>query len=136
MCAKKTSMKTLRARNHEDHLQEQCIAWFEAFFRGSERLRIHHSPNGGKRNLIEAAKFKRMGVRAGFPDLWISLGNGQTGFIELKYGRNGLTDAQKTYRDFLIEQGYRWALCRSLDEFISALQNWGLMKNKRRKDDL
>ena len=47
---------------------------------------IHHSPNGGKRNAREAAKFKRMGTRSGFPDLFLAYPNKQYAglFIELK----------------------------------------------------
>lgn len=30
---------------------------------------LHHIPNGGKRNAREGARFKRMGVKAGVPDI-------------------------------------------------------------------
>lgn len=119
-------LKYGRNVNSEDELQQACVTWFNTVFPGTRRFKLHHSPNGGKRNQIEAAKFKRMGVRAGFPDLWISLGNGKTGYIELKFGKNGLTPAQEDYRDFLKSEGHQWALCRSVDEFIKTLKEWGI----------
>ena len=58
----------------EDALQKQIVRWFDIVFPEKEHKRIHHSPNGGSRHKLEAIKFKKMGVRAGFPDLWISFG--------------------------------------------------------------
>ena len=112
----------------EDALQQQIVRWFDIVFPEAERKRLHHSPNGGSRNQLEAIKFKRMGVRAGFPDLWLSLGDGRTGYIELKVGKNDLTEHQKEYRDLLLRDGNKWALCRSLDEFITTLREWGIYK--------
>lgn len=123
-------LKCGRNVNSEDELQIACLNWFNAVFQGNNQRKIHHSPNGGSRNVIEAAKFKRMGVRPGFPDLWVSLGQGRTGYIELKFGKNGLTDKQKEYRDFLLSEGHQWALCRTVDEFIATLKQWGVYHSK------
>lgn len=48
-------------RHLEDKLQKACVKWFDYAY-PKYRLTLHHSPNGGKRNSIEAAKFKQMGV--------------------------------------------------------------------------
>ena len=109
-------------------MQQQIVRWFDIVFPEKEHKRIHHSPNGGSRNQLEAIKFKKMGVRAGFPDLWISLGEGRTGYIELKVGKNDLTEHQKEYRDLLLRDGHKWALCRSLNDFINTLHDWGIYK--------
>ena len=76
--------------HHEDSLQKACVAWFDHAY-PELSLYLHHSPNGGFRNASEAAKFKAMGVRAGFPDLVLLVPRGKRPFlaIELKYGRNG-----------------------------------------------
>lgn len=42
-----------------------------------------HTPNGGKRGKVEAAKLKMMGVLAGVPDITIISGHG-VGFLEFK----------------------------------------------------
>lgn len=51
-----------------------------------------HPANGGKRNLLEAVKFKRMGVKAGVPDLCF-IEAGEVFFIELK-AKGALSKAQ------------------------------------------
>lgn len=52
----------------EDDLQMQCVSWFRLQFPQLARL-LHHSPNGGRRDAREGARFKQMGTQAGFPDL-------------------------------------------------------------------
>ena len=51
-------------RHLEDQLQKAIIQYWD-FKYPKWTKRLHHSPNGGKRNAIEASKFKQMGVRAG-----------------------------------------------------------------------
>lgn len=79
----------------------------------------HHSPNGGYRNAVEAAKFKRMGTSPGFPDLiipYIRKGYGGL-FVELKRKEGGTLSAyQKEWRDFLIKEGYAWYEAKGFDE--------------------
>ena len=43
----------------------QCAVFDHIRVRGSRDLVARHTPNGGKRNMIEAARFKGLGVRAG-----------------------------------------------------------------------
>jgi hypothetical protein len=102
-------------RHIEDTLQKTCVQWFSLAFRPYHRL-LHHSPNGGKRNAIEAAKFKAMGVRAGFPDLGL--------FIELKTAKGRQTDNQKYFQKALEAQGYRYEVVRSLNDFRQIISNY------------
>ena len=109
----------------EDLIHRECVKWFEVTHPGAlGRLKVHHSPNGGARDIREGVKFKRMGVRAGFPDFIIFLGHGHVGFVEMKSATGQLSPVQKDWRDFLIAQGHRWALCRSLDEFRRTITVW------------
>jgi hypothetical protein len=80
---------------------------------------LHHSPNGGKRNAIEAAKFKAMGVRSGFPDLILCVARGGYHglFVELKTAKGRQTDSQKYFQKALEAQGYKYVVVRSIDEF-------------------
>lgn len=105
-------------RHIEDSLQKTCVQWFSLAYRPYYRL-LHHSPNGGKRNAIEAAKFKAMGVRAGFPDLILCVARGKYHglFIELKTAKGRQTENQKGFQKALEAQGYRYEVVRSLDEF-------------------
>lgn len=105
-------------RHIEDTLQKNCVQWFSLAYRPYYLL-LHHSPNGGKRNAIEAAKFKAMGVRAGFPDLILCVARGKYHglFVELKTAKGRQTDNQKYFQKALEAQGYRYEVARSLDEF-------------------
>lgn len=110
---------------HEDGLQKACVAWFDYTHRELS-LYLHHSPNGGRRNASEAAKFKAMGVRAGFPDLVLLVPRGKCPFlaIELKYGRNGQSQRQKAYQKAFEAIGVRYVVVRSLSEFRKAVEDY------------
>jgi len=72
-------------------------------------IKVSASANGGKRNIIEAVKLKRMGVAAGFPDLEINIPRGQYHglFIEMKRQKGGqLSIKQIEWHRYLREQGY------------------------------
>ena len=89
----------------------------------------YHVPNGGQRNAMQGAMLKAMGARAGIPDFafaWATC----SGFIELKSGKNGLSDAQKSIRDDRFRKGVFWAECRSVDEVKDTLTQWGIVRTK------
>ena len=111
--------------HHEDSLQKACVAWFD-HTHPELSLHLHHSPNGGFRNASEAAKFKAMGVRAGFPDLVLLMPRGKCPFlaIELKYGRNVQSERQKAYQKALEAIGARYVVVRSLEEFQKVIEKY------------
>lgn len=53
-------------RHLEDKLQKAILTYFDYKY-PQYKLLLHHSPNGGKRNAIEAAKFKQMGRSSRIP---------------------------------------------------------------------
>lgn len=81
-------MKGKRIGLSEDEVQTVVMNWSKRQkFKGRPLFDyIHHSPNGGKRAAKvgssgkryspEASKFKRMGVKAGYPDLIIDIARG------------------------------------------------------------
>ena len=109
----------------EDTLQIQCVRYFDGLL--LKNAFLHHSPNGGARNPKEGAKFKRMGVRAGYPDLTL-LFNGKTVFIELKTEKGYLSFYQKCFKEWARDNGFDWYLVRTLNEFIHVLVELGLVK--------
>ena len=115
-------------RHIEDTLQKTCVSWFSLQCPKYAKL-LHHSPNGGKRNATEAAKFKAMGVRAGFPDLGLYIArHGYHGlFIELKTAKGRQTDKQKYYQAMLEEQGYLYEVVRSLEEFRNIINKYMIL---------
>ena len=90
------------------------------------RLLLHHSPNGGKRSESEAARFKAMGTRKGFPDLFLALPcNGYHGaFFELKSEKGKLSKEQEFYLALLKKQGYKTFETRSYDDFDNQLKEY------------
>ncbi len=99
---------------HEADEQTKLFNWI-AFMRCrySELDMLYHIPNGGSRNLIEAANLKREGVRAGVPDLCLPVpSRGYHGlYIELKYGKNKPSENQKKWITNLRNQGYAAEVC-------------------------
>ena len=112
-------------KHEESQIQQAFIQWCNLHVNKYPELKfIHHSPNGGKRNVKEAARFKREGVKAGFPDLILPVVTSTSAglYIEVKTKKGRLSSSQKEWKDFLISQGYSWRLCRSVDECIKAVK--------------
>lgn len=109
----------------EDCLQISCVRWFEMQYPKYKML-LHHSPNGGYRNSIEAAKFKRMGTRAGFPDLILLLKSKGFAYlaIELKTEKGRQSENQKSMEKTMIENCGKYCVCRSLDDFIKTISEY------------
>ena len=107
-----------------------CYPWYAHHF-GIEtpeewRLLLHHLPNGGKRSESEAARFKAMGTRKGFPDLFLALPcNGYHGaFFELKSEKGKTSKEQRDYLVLLDKMGYKTFVTRSYEDFDKQLQEY------------
>lgn len=72
-------------------------------------------PNGGSRNVREAVKLKRMGVKAGVPDLCI-IWRRRAILIELKTAKGRVSPEQNHRMEMLTIAGAVVTVCRSLDE--------------------
>lgn len=87
---------------------------------------IHHSPNGGKRSISEAARFKAMGTKAGFPDLFLPIAiepfHGL--FIEMKTSKGTVLASQAEYHPSLIDEGYRVEVCYTAMGAITLIKNY------------
>lgn len=71
-------------------------------------------PNGGHRHIKVASAMKKEGVLAGAWDIFIAVAVSEYCgmFIEMKFGKNKLTDSQKEFMDN-IGKAYKWAVCYS-----------------------
>lgn len=100
----------------EDDLQVACMRWLQY---AHPDVLAFHVPNGGKRNAREGAKFKRMGVKAGVPDvLLLTPKQGFNGFaIELKVKGGKLSANQKERLNDFKTCHWKTAVCYSFDEF-------------------
>lgn len=114
-------------RHDEDNLQMACVRWFGLQFPGVAKL-LHHSPNGGRRNAREAARFKAMGTRAGFPDLILLLPSADGRFrflaVELKTKSGRQSEHQKDYDRLITEHGGKYVVVRSVEEFIEVVNDY------------
>ena len=90
---------------------------------------VHHSPNETGAGTHAARKrqaiLSGMGVYPGFADL-IVLAGGQVLFLEVKTPTGRLSPAQAAFRDAVLEQGFGWALVRSIDDAHVALFEHGI----------
>lgn len=110
-------------KQSEDNLQKACVKWFKLQY---PKKLIHHSPNGGKRNAREAAKFKAMGTKAGCPDLMIyQQTTDYVGLaIELKVGTNKATENQDAFIAELRANGWYVVMVYRMDVFINTVKGY------------
>lgn len=111
----------------EDQEQMTLMSWAHRVKYGSGRLSdyLFHIPNGGSRNILEAAKFKKLGVKAGVPDLQLIVPNGEIHglWIELKSKKGKLQPSQRLMIQRLEEQGYMCKVCFGADEAIDEIKS-------------
>jgi len=98
----------------EDYEQMQFVKWMRQIY---PEHRIVHTPNGGKRSITEATKFKALGVSPGVPDLFIPR---LKLFIEMKRTKGGRVSTEQTdWLRYLRSIGYRAEVCYGKDEAIN-----------------
>jgi len=109
----------------EDTEQLAVVAWCEGYAVADERARLLlHVPNGGSRHIVEASKLRRLGVRAGVPDLLLPVAVAPYHglWIEMKRRKGGLVSAaQHGWIDALRAEGYAVAVARGADEAIDTI---------------
>lgn len=115
-------------RHNESHSQQAIIRWFAFAHRVLcvPEIMLVSFPNGGKRGIIEAARLKREGARAGAPDLLLLVPrppyHGMA--LELKTPIGRVSPEQKAFLGELIAQGYHVVIARSTEEAIQAITNY------------
>ena len=103
----------------EDNLQ-MATAQIVALHRD---LIAFHTPNGGLRNFVVAAKLKRMGTLPGVSD-WLILKktkNFSGACIELKVKKGSLSKPQIEFLERAEKEGYFTAVAWSIEGFQEAL---------------
>ena len=95
----------------------QWLAYAEMYH--PELRLLHHIPNGGGRNPIEAKHLKEQGVKPGIPDLFLPCARG--GFhglyIEMKRRKGGRVSVDQQRMILALRaQGYRVEVCRGWEE--------------------
>lgn len=111
-------MLRLPSRRLEEAEQIALMNWAALVRVGEHSLAdlLVHVPNGGARSPIEGAAFKRMGVKAGIPDVLLPMRTAAygAGWWELKVGRNKPNEDQLKWH----------ALLRSLGHYVQTYWHW------------
>lgn len=119
--------KINKPKTTEAQEQKSLIEWAKWQEKKYPELKmLMHVPNEGKRSKRYGAELKRMGLKAGFPDLglFVPRNNKHALFLEMKVGRNKCTDNQKKWIRALMEQGYEVKVCYSCEEAIQVIKRY------------
>jgi hypothetical protein len=117
-----------RSRDRREDIIQRAV--FEHLaFRSAPGIFAFHPANGGWRSHIEAAILKGLGVRAGVPDV-IAVKDGRTYALEIKPPGGRLTAAQTAAHAALRAAGAAVVTSYGLDDAISMLEEWGLLRGR------
>lgn len=110
-------------REIEHNLQVACVRWFRMQY---PYLTLIAIPNGGARSIVTAGKMKAEGVLAGAPDLFLFLPSAPYHglCIEMKTATGRQSSAQKQFQAHMNNVGYKYVVCRSVEEFMQEVRNY------------
>lgn len=112
-------------RRKESVIQEMCVRWFRLQFPSIGNL-LFAVPNGGSRNIREAANLKKEGVTAGVSDLIFLFPCGGYGAlcIEMKTDDKSSRQrqSQKEWQALVESVGVKYVVCRSLADFVEEIK--------------
>ncbi len=114
-------------KRSEDTEQICLMDWASsAVCRFPELRWLYHIPNGGTRNMQEAVKLKRMGVKSGVSDIHLPFPHGKYHglYIEMKYGRNTATQEQVEFMCDMKEAGHFVAVYHDAQSAISLIEQY------------
>jgi hypothetical protein len=85
-------------------------------------------PNAGRRSPRHGAWMRAEGMRSGVADLCFMTTGGQCCWLELKTGKNKMTQDQLDFESICIKLGHPYAAVYSIDQALGVLQEWGLLR--------
>ncbi|GKW24382.1 hypothetical protein PEC311524_19760 [Pectobacterium carotovorum subsp. carotovorum] len=115
---------------HQAELEEQAalIEWADKTVIDDIKIGDYllHIPNEGKRGPKAARDAKRLGVRAGVPDLFLTLPRGRYAglWIEMKAKGGKLSPQQEVWLKRLEDAGYRAVCCFGFNQASSAISEY------------
>lgn len=112
-------------RDEEHRLQCDCVSWFCLQYPAWRGL-LFAVPNGGRRDGITGKKLKDEGVVPGVSDLLLLYPSGKYHAlcVEMKTPKGRQSEVQKAWQRSVERAGYKYALCRSLDDFITTIEKY------------
>jgi hypothetical protein len=140
LCAQLRSSATDRVGRRFRHSEEfqthtAVIRWWAAVHRslGIPEILLMHYPAGEHRSFFAGARLKRMGTRAGIPDLHLAVARqSYIGlWIELKSPTGQVQSTQAYAHRILASAGHLVIICRSSSAAIDAINRYlGLMSER------
>jgi len=111
--------------HEEETLQTLCVNWFKTKYPALSRLLVH-VPNERKCSVQRGAVLRGMGVTAGVADLILFVArHPHHGLhIEMKTPKGRVRDSQKEWGNLVEAQGYKYTICRSLQDFQSIINGY------------
>lgn len=118
--------KSLKLVPKEDDEQKAVFQWADLMSVQYPQLKsLYAIPNGGSRNVIEAAKLKATGTKAGVPDICLPVAEGgfHGAYFEIKRLKGGkVSDYQRDWLKRLRDNGYYTAVCYGADDTIHTIE--------------
>jgi len=121
----KTAVKLFANPKTEAQHQINVMRWsMTVRDRYPELALLFHIPNGGSRDLREAAHMKEQGVKPGVPDLCLPVPRGKYHglYVEMKTPSGRQSQDQKWWAKKLREQGYFVALARGWGSAVHVIE--------------
>lgn len=118
-------------REEEHNIQCACVRWFNLQWPEYRGL-LFAVPNGGARSKATAGKLKAEGVVPGVADLILLVPRIEEGCknmwhalcIEMKTPTGRQSAEQREWQAKVESKGYRYAVCRTLDDFIATIEDY------------
>lgn len=112
----------MRKVQHEQILQIECVAEFNKKYptqEGCLYMNYNNPPNGFIGEIL-----RRAGLSRGVADLSYMLGGGRIVYIEMKYGKNKQSPAQKEFEARVVALGFPYYVARTLEEFMQIIEKY------------
>lgn len=114
-----------KQKHEESSLQIACVRWFRMQF-PFLKLLLFSVPNGGQRDKVTAMVMRAEGTVAGVADLLLLYPS--AGFhglcIEMKTEKGVQRDTQKKWQQAVEEYGYKYIICRSIEQFMVEVDSY------------
>lgn len=114
-----------KPKDEEHKIQVSMVNWFRLKY-PLMRHNLFSVPNGGRRDAVTGAKLKAEGVLPGVSDLILLKSNRFYGalLIETKTKKGVQRESQKEWEAKITADGYKYVVCRSLDDFIKVVTDY------------
>lgn len=111
--------------HEESVIQRACVKWFRLSHRRLSNL-LFSVPNGAKMSITQAKVMKAEGLLSGVSDLILLYPSSKHHglCVEMKIVKGRQSDSQREFQRAVENAGYKYIICRSIDDFINEIGNY------------